>query len=210
MIDILKGRIILNNKQDLLNSFDRLPGDKYIKYPVKNYRLRRFSKCIINENIIKNIDDKEFHQKKLNNRFLGGVKRLYLPIEKKIFNNFTKMIIKNFNFITENKKLEIGLHQIRVSCGSNYVGYPVPEGWHRDGFDYVSIINFRSSNIEGGISRIRSNIGQNADTYSCFLKSGEYLFFNDKKFYHFADPINVTKSKKSGYRDILVITFKNI
>ena len=82
----------------------------------------------------------------------------------------------------------------------------MPEGWHKDGFDFVSIINFNSNNIEGGTTRIRTKLNSNKDTFSSFLTSGEYIFISDKKYFHYTDPINVTNSSKKGYRDTLVIT----
>ena len=86
----------------------------------------------------------------------------------------------------------------------------MPEGWHKDGFDYVSLINFASKNISGGISRIRNEIHKknDVDNYSCFLNAGEFLFFCDKEFFHFTDPIIVKNNKFKGYRDTLVVTFK--
>ena len=59
------------------------------------------------------------------------------------------------------------------------MGYPVPEGWHKDGFDFVALINISSKNIQGGISRIRNSIKENkdVDNYSCFLNSGEFFIF---------------------------------
>jgi len=206
MIEIIKGKIKINKK--FLSSFNRLPFDKYLKYHQQNYRLRRFSKFKIRNQKIFFEKETFFLQKATNNRFLGGINRKYAPLENSCLKYFSEIIKKNFNFIIYKKNLEIGLHQIRIICGEDFVGYPVPEGWHRDGFDYIAIINFGSKNIEGGISRIRSSITQNSDNYSGFLAAGEYLFFNDRKFYHYADPINVFKKKKNGFRDTLVITFK--
>ena len=111
-----------------------------------------------------------------------------------------------YKYFNKNDHLSVGFHQLRIKCTKNYVGYPVPEGWHKDGFDFVSIINFNSNNIEGGTTRIRTKLNSNKDTFSSFLTSGEYIFISDKKYFHYTDPINVTNSSKKGYRDTLVIT----
>ena len=105
------------------------------------------------------------------------------------------------------KKVEVGFHQLRIKCSNDFVGYPVPEGWHKDGFDFVVIINFNSENIEGGITRIKDNL-INKDVFSAFLNKGDYILLNDKKYYHYTDPINITKKAKKGNRDTLVITVK--
>ena len=101
------------------------------------------------------------------------------------------------------------MHQIRITCDNDYVGYPVPEGWHKDGCNYVAIITLNFDNIVGGISRIRKNLINQNDVYNCFLEKNNFLLLNEKSYYHYTDPINV-KNKKSGYRDILVITFKDL
>ena len=46
------------------------------------------------------------------------------------------------------------------------------------------------------------------DTFSSFLEKGEFIFTNDKKFFHYTDPINVKKQNIEGSRDTLVITIK--
>ena len=55
------------------------------------------------------------------------------------------------------------------------------------------------------MTRIKEKIDQSNDTFSAFLK-GEHLFVNDKKYYHYTDPINVSNnigkgSKYFGYNN---------
>jgi hypothetical protein len=210
MIEIAKGKLKKFDYKAIQKSFEKLPLDPFIVFSVKNFRSRRFSRLIFNKNKFKNNSNTIFLQREKNNRLVGGLERKFKPIEENIKKKFQQVIIENFDFLINNKKIEIGLHQIRITCGKNYVGYPVPEGWHRDGFDFISIINFKSSNIEGGITRIRDSITQNSDSYSCFLQSEEFLFLNDKKFFHYTDPINVINEKFIGFRDNLVLTFKHL
>ena len=212
MIKFLKGNISKKYLNNIIKSFNRLPEDKYLKLEKINYRSRRFSRVIFTKNKFKDDKDSFFLQSKLRNRYLGGIKRKYPPIEKEILKNINHILKKYFYFFLNDKKIKLGYHQIRITCGKNYIGYPVPEGWHKDGFDYVSLINLSSRNITGGISRISNKInGKNDEThYSCFLQSGEFLFFSDKEFFHYTDPIIVKKDKNIGYRDTLVVTFKEI
>lgn len=210
MIKFFKGSIKKNYLDKIKYSFKDLPADKYLKFADKNFRNRRIAKVILKNDKFYNIDNTNFKQNKTQNRYLGGVNRNFEPINTKIINEINKIVKENFIKIINAKKIQFGYHQIRITCGENYVGYPVPEGWHKDGFDFVALINISSKNIQGGISRIRNSIKENndVDNYSCFLNSGEYLFFSDKDFFHFTDPIIVLGDKKFGYRDTLVITFK--
>ena len=109
--------------------------------------------------------------------------------------------------LPNNKNISIGIHQIRIRCGTEFVGYPVPEGWHSDGFNYVVLLNVDSKNITGGITRIKFQKSM-YDVYSVFLKSKEFIFLNDSIYNHYTDPINVYEKNKSGYRDTIVFTFK--
>lgn len=207
MIELLKGNIKDHKNSEILKSFGRLPLDQYLSYSNVNFRSRRYSKSTFLRNRFIDTNNSNFFQKNKNNRFVGGLNRKFQNIEPKILNFFKKIVVDNFSNLLK-KKTEIGFHQIRISCGKNFVGYPVPEGWHRDGFNYVAIINFKSKNIEGGITRVRNNIIQNSDNYSCFLQNGDYICVNDEKFYHYTDPINILNDKLKGFRDNLVVTFK--
>jgi hypothetical protein len=209
MIDFLIGNLS-PIKSNLLKSFDKLPADPYEKSKGFHFRFRKYSKIIINNkrkeiNFLKN---DYFYQEKKRNRFAGGKKRIFKEIDKKNLIDFIDLFKINFNKIFINKtKLEIGFHQLRIKCSKDFVGYPVPEGWHKDGFSYVAIINFQSSNISGGITRIKNGLNKE-DAYSALLKKGDYILVNDNNFFHYTDPININGNTKYGYRDTLVITIK--
>lgn len=209
MFDFIKGKISEKYLNLIQKSFNNLPDDKYLKFVNTNFRKRKFSKTIFENNQFHIVKENNFIQDKNHNKYLGGILRKYKPINNSILNNMNKLFKNNFlNFLGHNK-IEIGYHQIRITCGKNYIGYPVPEGWHKDGFDFVALINFNSENIDGGVTRIRDDINKNDhDIYSCKLSNGEFILINDKKFYHFADPIVLKKGKKIGFRDTLVITIK--
>ena len=74
--------------------------------------------------------------------------RNFQPINTRIVNKINKIVKENFIKIINSKRIKFGYHQIRITCGENYVGYPVPEGWHKDGFDFVALINISSKNIQ--------------------------------------------------------------
>ena len=113
------------------------------------------------------------------------------------------------SFLDTNKNYKFGIHFLRIKCGNNFVGYPVPEGWHKDGFDFVITLNVTSANIKGGTTRLKTNMNlDKKDDFAEFLKKGEFIFFNDNKYNHYTDPITIDKEKKKSYRDTIVITVK--
>ena len=211
MINFLTGNIGSANKI-ALKSFKKLPADVYEKSKGYYFRFRKYSRITI-ENVLGKkevvfLKNNFFFQEKKRNRYAGGKKRIFKEIDQKVLSYFVSLFLNQFyHLFSANKKVEVGIHLLRIKCSNDFVGYPVPEGWHKDGFDFVAIINFNSENIEGGITRIKDNL-INKDVFSAFLNKGDYILLNDKKFYHYTDPINVTKKAKIGNRDTLVITVK--
>ena len=207
MIEFEKGKITKISKI-IINSFNKLPHDPYEKSKGHYFRYRKFSKVFYSNNKFEFIKENKFFQKKYNNRYAGGKIRIFKNIDPKVLVDFVNLF-KNFflNQFTK-KKIEIGFHQLRIVCGKDFVGYPVPEGWHKDGFDYVVILNIASKNIKGGITRIKDEIDSDHDVFSWFLRKGEYIFLYDHKYFHYTDPINVVGNYSKGSRDTLVITIK--
>ena len=209
MIDFEKGKIS-NISKLIINSFNRLPADINEKSQGRYFRYRKFSRLILFNKKFLPVKDTNFYQKRKINRFAGGKVRKFKAIDSKVLNGFAHIFEKNFLKKITMKKMEIGFHQLRIKCGKNFVGYPVPEGWHKDGFDYVIILNIGSKNIKGGVSRIKNKIDNDHDAFSWFLKKGEYILVNDRKFFHYTDPINVMDNKLEGSRDTLVVTVRSI
>ena len=207
--DFIKGKI-KNIDPIISNSFNKLPPDTNEKSKGFFFRFRKFSKL----NYIKRkfiIDPgSNFYQKRKMNRSAGGKLRKFANLDKKILSKISRLIDKNFIiFLDTNKNYKFGIHFLRIKCGNNFVGYPVPEGWHKDGFDFVITLNVTSSNIKGGTTRLKTNMNlDKKDDFAEFLKKGEFIFFNDNKYNHYTDPITIDKEKKKSYRDTIVITVK--
>ena len=103
------------------------------------------------------------------------------------------------------KKIFLGAHAIRIICNNENLGYPVPEGFHHDGFDYVSIISVNKLGINGGKSYLK-NAKSKKIVFQKAMQKNEVLFFNDKRLMHYASPIKLIKGK-IGFRDVIVLTF---
>ena len=206
-IDFIKGKIKKINLE-IIKSFNNLPPDRNEKSKGYYFRFRRFSKVIFKDGIFKKEVGVNFFQQKKINRFAGGKNRKFLNINKIVLDKIIELIKKNFiNYLNPKKNYRIGVHQLRIKCGKNYVGYPVPEGWHKDGFEFVIILNISSSNMKGGTTRLKTNLNlDKKDDFAEFLKSRQFIFINDKKFNHYTDPITIKNEKKISYRDTIVFT----
>lgn len=197
----------LNKKinKEILKKFDDLKNDKFLKSKWI-FRKRSFAKAKILKSKIIWQKQTSFFQAKKNNKYIGGVKRNFYPMSKEI-RRYIEEIILNFfekNLISSNK-IFLGAHAIRIVCNKRNYGYPVPEGFHHDGFDYVSIISVNKSEIKGGKSYLK-NAKSNKIVFEKTMKNNEVLFFNDKKLMHYASPIKLVKGR-IGFRDVIVLTF---
>ena len=206
----IKGKI---NTLDLKiqKSFNNLPADTNEKIKGLYFRFRRLSKFYLINSEILNDNDTNFFQPKFSNRYAGGKIRKFDKLEPIILDKIQSIIKKNFFiYLERKKKYEFGIHQLRVKCGKDYPGYPVPEGWHKDGFEKIIILNVDSKNISGGTTRLKSRINSDKDDFAFMLNKKEFIVVNDKKFFHYTDPINILNEKTSAYRDTIVITVKSV
>tara|TARA_B100001057_G_C22783908_1_gene924763 strand:+ start:524 stop:1162 length:639 start_codon:yes stop_codon:yes gene_type:complete len=208
--DFIKGKVgALDLK--VRRSFSNLPADTNEKIKGLYFRFRRFSKFYKADNEILDNKDTNFFQPKFSNRYAGGKVRKFKKIEPIILKKIQSIIRKNFFiYLEKNKKYEFGIHQLRITCGKDNPGYPVPEGWHKDGYEKIIILNVDSKNISGGTTRLKSKINSDKDDFAFMLNKNEFILVNDKKFFHYTDPINIFNEKTTSYRDTIVITVKSI
>ena len=187
-------------------SFNFLKDDTYLKSRDWIFRKRSYGRGKIIKSKIIWSKQTNFFQKKKNNKYVGGIKRKFAAM-KPVIKKEVEIIILNLkekNLIGKDIKF-FGAHAIRIICDKNNLGYPVPEGYHHDGFDFVSIIAVNRSNILGGKSYLK-NATSKKIVFTKSLKNNQALFFNDKKLLHYATPIKLTKGRL-GFRDMIVLTF---
>ncbi len=187
-------------------SFNFLKNDTYLKPRDWIFRRRSYGRGKIFKSKIIWSKQTNFFQKKKNNKYVGGIKRKFAPMRIIIKREVEKIIFsfKEKNLISDDIKF-FGAHAIRIVCNKDNLGYPVPEGYHHDGFDFVSVIAVNRSNILGGKSYLKSAFTKKI-VLAKSLKNNQALFFNDKKLLHYATPIKLTKGKL-GFRDMIVLTF---
>jgi len=195
--------------KQMLDSYFNLPMDKYLLQD-QCFRERRFSQVTFSGSATNLISGADFFQNQEINHYAGGLTRDFAPIEQGVIDEFCQLFIDQVSPLFCGCDVNVGFHQIRITCADNYVGYPVPEGWHQDGFDYLAISCINAENICGGISRVREDMQSDSDFLSKILKPSEMLILNDRHFHHYTDPINNVEKGKKGFRDLLVTTISLI
>lgn len=185
--------------------FNDLPVDPYIK---GNYRLRRLSRFTVSgsgNNLIK-LPHGYFFQSKQYNPLVGDKKREFAELDDALIDLdiFKTLVLAFSDSCKLHPEVEIGVHQIRITCSPNNYGNPAPEGIHRDGTDFVGIFSVDRDNIEGGETHLYTTKKQKP-VFSKILNPGELLLVNDHEFFHYTTPIK-PKSDNLGTRDVFVLT----
>lgn len=192
---------------DIKNSFFELEDDVYLKQDYI-YRKRRYSTANISKEGLwlwdKSTD--AFLQAEKYNPFAGGISRVYPPLLDPVKEYLAKTWAESLSQHLKNVRYRIGVHQIRIECEKNQVGYPAPEGIHQDGFDYVMVTCVNTHNVVGGNSLLV--LAKNHEEIVCdhVLNPGESILFCDKTYAHYASPI-MPKLPGKAYRDVFVTTF---
>ena len=195
--------------ENIISSFNDLPLDKYYD----NIRYRSFS--LIDCNNWMKIGNSVYYQDSNYNNYLGNKIREYSHISDDVLNDesFKDMINEFILTINTFEKMYTFLyvHQIRVECNENNVN-PIPEGIHKDGYEFIGIYCVSRENIEGGVTQLYDN--NMNEILTTILESNQGIILNDTKYYHSITPIfsnytNTDSSKdisNTTYRDIFVIT----
>ena len=189
-------------------SFDHLPEDRYLSESF-NYRMRRYhSGYITNEALRWDKEPKIFNQAKAINQLAGGVQRQFpsIPVLTRKFISNQIIMGKLYNKLPQGD-YDIGVHQIRIIANDTYMGKPAPEGIHQDGFDYLCVFCVNLDNATGGDSLLVDLKDHANLLVDLALKPGEMLLFNDRLFAHYASPI-MPKLPGEARRDVFVMTFK--
>jgi hypothetical protein len=184
--------------------FDRLPADPYL---AGHYRFRRLSHFKIDGDCLIQLPHRRLFQSKEINPLLGDVAREYAELEDGLIAlpDFQKIIWEFFQFsqlCTQHQ--EIAVHQIRTTASLEEIGNPAPEGIHRDGVDLVGIFSVYRSGVEGAETHLYTDKKGNP-VLSKVLSPGEFLVFQDDRYFHYTSPISATTTG-TGVRDVFVCT----
>ncbi|NER92269.1 MAG: 2OG-Fe dioxygenase family protein [Symploca sp. SIO1B1] len=197
--------------QNLQNKFDSLPLDRYIK---GSYRYRRFSRFSVSGSNITRLPHANFYQNLNDNKLLGGIQRSYQELKQDLVRerDFVSLLIKFSSYCqtqSDIQSMEIGVHQIRITCSSGQSGNPTPEGIHRDGVDTIGILCVNQHEIKGGITSLFYPDKESL-TFKSKLNPGELLIVNDKQLWHYTSPITPVTLSDPGFRDVLVMTYSSV
>ncbi|BAC90543.1 2OG-Fe dioxygenase family protein [Gloeobacter violaceus] len=184
--------------------FASLPADQYTP---GGYRTRRFDCFKLSTAGLIKLPHQDFYQSSDYNPKLGGIVRSYQPLADELTGlaSFAQLL-QTFARLSalRGEAVEIGVHQLEISCSEGHLGYPAPEGIHQDGFQVIGIYVVGVDNLQGGETLLyREKHGRPILRWT--LNPGELLVINDRELFHYTSPIRVQQPGR-GVRDAFVFT----
>lgn len=195
----------------LCEHWNELPLDNYLSDNGK-YRSRRFVELVYDHTMrsLGNTGNSNFYQPDEYNdvnigvRRFSGIKHDFL--EHQVIQGILIHFAQKFCDALDVQRLELSLHQVRVTGTDDVAGQPTPEGIHKDGVDYSCQILFRRENVAGGESLIFDNNRQ-LQFGVTVMEPLEFYSFRDTEIYHSVTPVLPACSGRPAFRDILGIDF---
>lgn len=191
-------------------SWNSLALDQYMA-DGGTYRRRSFAVFLVGPNFVWRRAHRAHYQNREHNPLNGGVARWFDPVADTLTNGelvnallwTTRMIID----VDAHRLWYVEMHQFRIEACLDGPGLPTPEGLHRDGVDWVLMLAVERSCITGGVSQIYAPNGREISSFT-LEEPFEAVLLDDRRVLHGVTPIHPLDSAVAGYRDILVVTFK--
>ncbi len=178
------------------------------------YRYRRYSEYKFNIEVSKLelLPHVPYMQSSHINSLNGDIERYYEPLEKEMtntlfFNEYIKWLGNLFSNTLMCKTWKIKIFANRIISNGN-VGKPTPEGLHRDGDDFTSVLLVNKYNVSGGMSTI-TDLDENFISNFNMEDKCDLCLLNDPYIKHGVSEINAINNNIDSFRDVLVVMFEN-
>ncbi|MCM6774317.1 2OG-Fe dioxygenase family protein [Nocardia sp. CDC159] len=202
---------VMNNvdkiTKPVLDSFDQLPPDPYLKGDF-TFRYRAYGEALVKGDLVHWTEPSDFFQSETINDYAGGLARKFAPLGPEV-REFTERFVAEpqLRSMIDAEEFEIGVHQMRVVADGTHTGYPAPEGFHHDGFDYVTVSAIAAHNVNGGVSMLADATDESIIVFDRVMNPGETLVLDDKAMKHYVSPFT-PKIPGEARRDVIVVTIK--
>ena len=116
--------------------------------------------------------------------------------------------LRIFDHMHPHTNWHIECHQFRIEA-NGAEGNPTPEGVHRDGVDFVLVLMVQRVNISSGTTTMHDLRQRKLDSFT-LTEPLDCAIVNDRRCMHGVTPVQQNDLAKPAYRDVLVVTFKNV
>ena len=192
----------------LAAQWDDLPADPYLT-DERPFRFRRHAQLVFDADAdeVTILPPGDYLQAAENNALFGGVPRRFAPVEwapaaRRLLTSLVRASV--VQVLQLPGRSLINLHQVRIVGGPHYAGTPVPEGRHRDGFDFISI-HLIGRDVDGGGET--TLISDDGHTIAATLAEPmDALYADDRRFSHDTTPI--VGNGRMVRRDVLLMSYE--
>ena len=194
------------------NSFLNLSKDEWYSIPnvQRNRAFARFERA---DGIWTLLSDQRFFQSEEINSYNGGIQREFQAIDKRLIESriLQKMGEEQASMMgLKDMPMRVNVHQMQiVAIGADASCQATPEGIHRDGHDYVSIVFWRRENVRGGISRVYNESLECKAEFE-LDEAGEAILINDRIGYHEVTSFDAIDPNKAAFREVFVFDWNKL
>ncbi len=148
------------------------------------------------------------------NALFGGIERWFAPMSEEVSGSDVMQTVLRFCDATFRAcapsagRWRVEVHQFRIDARAGAPGEPTPEGVHRDGVDYVLVMLVRRENIVSGTTTVYDLRGNPLGSFT-LSRAFDAALVDDHRVAHGVTPVAPQDPSRPGYRDVLVVTFKD-
>ena len=194
-------------------SWNRLELDTYLP-DGHRYRRRRhgtFSARAGSEDFAREAHQPHYQGREYN-RLVGGIERWFEPLEAGIasgmaFGAVVRFGLQLYGELAPGRDWHIEAHQFRIEARSDAAGLPTPEGVHRDGVDYVTVMLVDRVNIASGTTTMHALDGRALGSFTLAIPCDAALV-DDARVMHGVTAVHPVDPSRPAWRDVLVVTYR--
>jgi hypothetical protein len=203
--------------EGLRESWERLPRDPYLR-DGGHYRARRHSSFIYTPGAreLAPVPQRPHWQPTPYNALHGGMLRWFEPIEPGVattpaFQRLLASLGELFAQLQPVSRWYLEAHQFRIDTAGG-IGRPTPEGAHRDGVDFVTVVLVGRRGVRGGETRVFEAEGSRGVRFT-MAQPWSMLLMDDARVIHETTPLQSAGAggaspSELGVRDTLVLTYR--
>lgn len=215
MRDLLSAHGDLSDWAAFGDSWNRLSLDRYMADGGRYRRRRHATFSAEREGTIIRRPHQPHFQTLDYNPLHGGIERWFEPVEPAIGESASLTATLAFcrtlfsSLAPATKRWHVEVHQFRIEARQGEAGRPTPEGLHRDGVDYVLVLLINRRNIASGVTSIHGLDGRPLGHFT-LTNPFDAALVDDARVAHGVTPVEPIDPGAPAYRDVLVVTFRNL
>ena len=179
------------------------------------YRRRRHATFRVTDGIAERLPHQPHYQSRDYNRLNGDIERWFEPITDEIAQGPVMAAVFSVcdaafaraSGRPARQPWRVEAHQFRIEATESSEGRPTPEGFHRDGVDWVFVMLVGRRNVAEGVTQIGSADCRSLGSFA-LVEPGDAIWLDDARILHGVTPIRPLDPAAPAYRDALVVTFE--